>query len=236
MTEYLFQPILLDLLHQARLAQDAWMQELSPTEYAAIGSPEYWSAKDHVAHMTFWQQRLVRTLTAILRQETPENSEEFEQLNRQVFEEQRETPWSEILSASEQAYTELISCTRQLTEEDLTASNRFGWLPREDPLYTSFMGNCYEHAQQHLVQYYLDRHDPLRARHTYEAWAKRVLEAEIPTFLRGYVLYNLACFYATHTELEQASAILPQALTFAPSLKTFALTDPDLAELHHELV
>jgi tetratricopeptide (TPR) repeat protein len=235
MTEYRFKPILLDLLRQAQFAQDTFLQELNANEYAAIGTPEYWSAKDHIAHMTFWRQRLVLSLTAILRQETPQDSEDIEQFNRQVFEQQRERPWSEIRSESAQAYTELLTCTQQLSEEDLTATNRFTWIPEGNPLYTSFMGNCYEHTQQHLAQYYLDRHDLPQARRTYEIWASRVLEAEVPPFLRGYVLYNLACFYATHTELEKASEILQQALTLAPSLKAFALTDSDLVELRNEL-
>jgi hypothetical protein len=234
MTEQSFKPILLDLLHQAHLAQDAFLQELNATERAAIGTPEYWSAKDHVAHMTFWRQRLVFQLAAILKHETPPTSENFEQLNIQVFEAQRERPWSEILSESEQAYAELVTLTEQLAEEDLTAFNRFDWIPNGEPLYTSFMGNCYEHAQQHFAQYSLDRHDLPRATHIYESWASRVVDAEVPGVLKGMVLYNLACFYATHTQLEKASATLQQSLLLTPSLKEWSLSDPDLVALRHQ--
>lgn len=234
MTTHPFKPILLDLLRQAHLAQDAFLQELNPTEYAAIGEPEYWSAKDHVAHMTFWLQRLVFKLTAILHHETPPGAEDFERLNPVVFEEQRERPWSDILAEAEQVYAAMVTHVEQLTEEDLTAFNRFDWIPDGWPLYTAFMGNCYEHAEQHLAQYYLDRHDPLRAISTYEAWASRVVEAEAPEFLKGYVLYNLACFYALHTQLEKASATLQQALTLAPHFKELSLTDPDLVALNHQ--
>ncbi len=234
MTEQTFKPILLNLLYQAQLSQDAFLQKLNATERAAIGTPEYWSAKDHVAHMTFWRQRLVLKLAAILKYETPPTSENFEQLNIQVFEAQRERPWSEILSESEQAYTELVTLTEQLAEEDLTAFNRFDWIPNGEPLYTSFMGNCYEHAQQHFAQYYLDRHDLPQATHIYESWASRVVDAEVPGVLKGIVLYNLACFYATHTQLEKASAILQQSLRLAPSLKEWSLSDPDLIALRHQ--
>lgn len=234
MTAQPFKPILLDLLRQAHLAQDTFLQELNATECAAIGTLEYWSAKDHVAHMTFWRQRLVLKLTAILQHETPPIPENFEQLNIQVFEAQRERPWPDILSESEQAYAELVTLTEQLTEEDLTAFNRFDWIPNGEPLYTSFMGNCYEHAQQHLAQYYLDRHDLPQATYIYESWASRVVDAEVPEVLKGIVLYNLACFYATHARLEKASAILPQALTLAPYLKEWSLRDPDLVALHDQ--
>lgn len=231
MSEHTFQPVLLDLLRQARLDQVAFVQKLSDAERAAIGTPEHWSAKDHVAHMTFWCQRLVLKLAAVLRQETPADAEDFELLNPQVFEEQRQRPWSEILSESEQAYDALVACVQQLGEEDLTSFNRFDWIPNQEPLYTVFMGYCYEHSQQHFAQYYLDRHDLPRATHIYETWANRIIQAESPTALKGTILYNLACFYATHAQLEQAGTTLSQALTLAPFLKEFSLTDPDLIAL-----
>lgn len=234
MTDHPFKPILLDLLHQAHRDQDAFVQMLNPTEYAATGEPEYWSAKDHVAHMTFWLQRLVLRLTAILQHQTPPDAENFEQLNSQIFEEQRERSWSDILSESEQAYVALVTHVKQLTEEDLTAFNRFAWIPDEWPLYTSFMGNCYEHAQQHLAQYYLDRHDLPRAIRTYESWTRRIIQTEAPEFLKGYALYNLACFYAIHSQLEKAAATLQQALSLAPHFKELSLTDPDLIALRHQ--
>lgn len=234
MTEHPFKPILLDLLHQAHLDEDTFLQELNATERAAIGTPEHWSAKDHVAHMTFWRQRLALKLAAILQHETPPNFENVERFNSQVFEEQRERPWSNVLSKSEQAYAALATHVKQLTEEDLTAFNRFDWLHDGEPLYTAFMGYCYEHAQQHFAQYYLDRHDLPRATHIYESWANRVVRSEAPEALKGIVLYNLACFYATHAQLEKASAALPQALTLAPRLEEWSLTDPDLAALRDQ--
>lgn len=232
MTEHPFKPILLDLLHQAQISQNAFFQELPPAELATIGTPELWSAKDHVAHTTFWRQRLTIRLQAIVRRETVPPSEDFEQLNPILFEEQRYRPWPDILAESDQAYADLIAITEQLTEEDLTAHNRFDWTFQGAPLYTAYMGNCYEHTQQHLAQYSLDRHDPERAIETYEAWANRVVQADVPDTLKAYLYYNLACFYATHDLLEQAQPNLEQAFTLFPSFREFARTDPDLAALY----
>ncbi len=147
------------------------------------------------------------------------------------FQEHRFRPWPELLAESDQGYAELISLTEQLCEEDLTTFNRFTWTHAGAPLYTAFMGNCYEHTQQHLAQYALDRHDLERAIETYETWASRVVEAEVPDPLKGTVLYNLACFYATHNRLEQAKSPLQQAFTQYPATREFALTDPDLIAL-----
>ncbi|HEY7357801.1 MAG TPA: hypothetical protein VH590_15090, partial [Ktedonobacterales bacterium] len=168
---------------------------------------------------------------AVVQQETPPASEDFEQLNPRIFEEQRERPWSAILAEDEQVYDALIDCTQQLSEEDLTSFHRFDWIPNQEPLYSIFMGNWYEHTQQHLAQYYLDRNNLPRATHIYETWANRIAQADAPEALKGTVLYNLACFYATHAQLEKAAATLSQALTLAPFLKEWSLADPDLIAL-----
>ncbi|MFI5273924.1 MAG: DinB family protein [Ktedonobacterales bacterium] len=204
MTHRAFKPLLLDLLRQAQISQNAFFQQVPPAELAAIGTPERWSAKDHVAHMTFWRQRLTLRLQAIIQKKPQPEGGNFEELNPLVFEEHRYHPWSVLLTESDQTYAELIALVSQLTEADLTAFHRFDWIPDGSPLYTAFMGHCYEHTQSHLAQYLLDRHDLNRARSTYEEWASRVVEAEVPASLKGHVRYNLACFYATHSWLEQA--------------------------------
>lgn len=235
MAQHAFQPILLDLLRHAQNSQNAFFQELPQAELEASGTPERWSAKDHVAHMTYWRRRLIMKLQAIIRQEPQPEPEDFEQMNSVIFEQQRHRPWADILAESDQAYDELIVLTEQLQEEDLTANHRFAWNNDGDPLYTAYMGNCYEHTQQHLAQYTQDRHDPARALQVYEDWVNRVVEVETPDTLKGYVLYNLACFYATHDRLDQAMTPLQQSLTLAPSLKAFARTDPDLEALRPNL-
>jgi hypothetical protein len=57
------------------------------------------------------------------------------------------------------------------------------------------------------------------------------LRPSVPDLLKGHVLYNLACYYATHSELEKAGPALQQAFTLYPASREFALTDPDLVAL-----
>ena len=232
MTNEPFKPQLLDLLRQAQSSQNAFFQLLPAAELVINGTPDYWSAKDHVAHMTFWRQRLALRLQAIIGKEPQPEAQDFEQVNPLIFEEQRYRPWSAILSESDQAYTDLIMLTAQLTEEDLTAWGRYDWVGDGMPLYTSFMGNCYEHTQIHLAQYLIERHENARALEIYEVWSNRVVEASVPETLKGYTLYNLACFYATHDQLEKARPALQQAFLLYPALREFAQADPDLFALH----
>jgi hypothetical protein len=228
-----FKPVLLDLLYQAKLGENTFVQELDSAELSATGTPDLWSAKDHIAHLTFWRRRLVLRLTAIVQhQEMQMDLASYEQLNPILFEEQRNRPWSEIQAEAEYVYNELLTVTKQLSEEDLTVPNLFAWHEKDDPLYTAFMGNCYEHTQAHLAQYYLERHDPMQATHIRETWTRRVTQAEVPDDLKGIVLYNLACFYALQNQLGQAATLLQESLALAPRLKAWSLVDPDLSAFH----
>jgi tetratricopeptide (TPR) repeat protein len=236
MTAQPFKTIVLDLLQQGHLDEEAFLQELNETERTAIGTPELWSAKDHVAHRTFWRQDLVLKLTAILQhQELPPSAQDEEQLNSMVFEEHKPRPWSDIHAESERVYAELIKLTEQLSEEDLTVSHRFTSITGGRPLYTAFLGSCYEHDQEHLAQYYSDRHDLPRAIQIRENCANRVIQAEVPEWVKGSFLYNLACFYAQQNQLEKAATLLQEALTLAPRLKERAKSDPELVALRDQL-
>ncbi len=235
MTAQPLKTLVLDLLQQGHLDEEAFLQELGETERTAIGTPERWSAKDHVAHRTFWHQDLILKVTAILQhQEIPPSEESDDQLNSMVFEKHKLRPWSALHAESERVYAELITLIERLSEEDLTVSHRFASITGGKPLYTAFLGSCYEHDQEHLVQYYSDRHDLPRAIEIREKYANRVIQAEVPAWVKGWFLYNLACFYAQQNQLEQAAARLQEALTLAPDLKEQSKSDPELVALRDQ--
>lgn len=231
MTQHAFKPVLLDLLRETQMRQNAFFLQLPPAELTTIGTPEWWSAKDHVAHMTYWRQRLVLKLQAIIRQEPQMEGQAFQEMNPLIFAANQYRVWSDLFAESEQVYAELIALVAPLTEEDLTAFHRFDWIGDGEPLYIAFMGHCYDHSLSHLAQYLLDRHDHDHAQAMYESWTNRVVEAEVPETLKGYMLYNLACFYSVHGLLEQARPILQQAFVAYPATREYALIDPDLAAL-----
>ena len=180
----------------------------------------------------FWHLDLILKVTAIgSHQEVSPSEESDDQINAMVFEEHKLHPWSALHAESERIYAELITLTEHLSEEDLTDSNRCASLTGGRPLYTAFLGSRYEHDQEHLVQYYIDRHDLPRAIQIRERYANRVIQAEVPEWVKGWFLYILACFYAQLNQLEKAAACLQEALTLAPDLKEQSKSDPDLVAL-----
>ncbi|HLZ56847.1 MAG TPA: DinB family protein [Ktedonosporobacter sp.] len=236
MTTSPFKIIVLDLLQQGHQDEEAFLQGLTETERTAIGTPELWSSKDHIAHKIYWRRNFIQKLKAILQhQEIRPNEEDEAQLNSMNFEENRLRPWSEIYAESERLYAELITLTEQLSEEELTTSGRFPWISGDRPLYPSFLGNLYEHEQEHLVQYYVDRHNLTQAIQIREKCANTIVQADVPEWIKGWFLYNLACFYSQQNQLEQAAARLQEALTLAPDLTEQSKSDPDLVALRNQL-
>src|SRR5713226_8992020 len=135
MTAQPLKTLVLNLLQQGHLDEAAFVQALGETERTAIGTPERWSAKDHVAHRTFWHQDLILKVTAILHhQEIPPSEESDDQINAMVFEEHKLHPWSALHAESERVYAELMTLAEQLSEEDLTDSNRFASITGGKPL------------------------------------------------------------------------------------------------------
>jgi tetratricopeptide (TPR) repeat protein len=232
MTTSSFKALVLDLLRQGHLDEEAFLQELNEAERDAVGTQGLWSAKDHMAHRTFWHRKHVQELIAIVQhREIVPGEEDEEQLNSMVFNENKFRPWAEISAESEQVYAELITLTEQLSEEDLITPGRFAAISREMPLYAVLLGPCYEHDQEHLAQYYSDRNDLSRAIQIRERCANRVLQAGLPEWVKGSFLYNLACFYAQQNQLEKADALLQEALTLDPRLEERSKSDPELVAL-----
>jgi uncharacterized damage-inducible protein DinB len=236
MAEHAFKPVLIDLLGQAHRDQEDFIAGLDASERGAVGTPNHWTAKDQVAHMTFWRQCVVQKLAAILAHGTPPSFEPFEAYNQRIFVERRDWPWPRVQEVSQQAYTDLVAHIERLSEEDLVSSGRFDWISDGDPLYTVVLGNSYEHTRDHLAQYFLDRGDLSRATELYERWTQRVVVTAAPDPVKGIVLYNLACFWAMHGQLGKAAGMLPEALRLAPRLEEWSRSDPDLAALRPQPV
>ena len=230
--------VLLDLLDDTQVEQQRLISELNDTEREASGTSAHWSARDHIAHLTFWKQHLSRTLAALARSETPPSKGDTEALNAQVFEEQRERPWSDILLEAKQAHADLLANLEHLTEEDLDKSHWY-WLPRDDgedgsfpegqPLWSIILSNGYWHLQEHFTQFYLDRNDVSHATQLQEAWTENMMQREVPPVIQSIALCQPAIFYATTNQKAKAQEMWHQALALDPTLTEILKQDADLA-------
>lgn len=228
----MFATVLLRLLDVAHLDELAFVERLDAEEREAVGTPGRWSARDHIAHVAYWRQRLADRLEAELRGQPLPELESWETLNDKLFEERRRRSWPDVLADAERSHIALAACIERLNDEDLVTFGRFSWVDGQ-PLHDAVMGSAYEHLQLHLAQYHIERGNLPEARHIHERSAARVVDADTPPALEGLVLYNLACFHSLHGDLHDARVALDRALALYPTsrLAEFARTDPDLIPL-----
>src|SRR5437867_13058972 len=88
----------LEMTARGQADQDTLAVRLSPEERAARGELHSWSAKDHVAHNNFWRQDAVWRLQAARDGGPPPDTGDDQTENDRVFQEQRETPWEELVA------------------------------------------------------------------------------------------------------------------------------------------
>src|SRR5687768_5238219 len=154
-------PRLLALVAQGLVEQQAFIAQLRDAERAAIGAPEAWAAKDHIAHNSAWKFDAAREIASTARGEayhTPSTTV----FNPRVFAEQQRRSWDAILADAEQADASLRAALEERSEADLTDPERFPW--REGlPLWTTALVSGYEHPAEHYGQFYLKSGDVARA-------------------------------------------------------------------------
>jgi tetratricopeptide (TPR) repeat protein len=221
---------LLALVEQGLVEQQEFIAHLSDAERAAIGKPDAWSAKDHIAHNTAWKADATMEFATTVHGEV-HTVESITVFNPRVFAEQQYRPWDAVLADMEEADSALRAAIEACSEADLSDPARFPWRGGF-PLWTTALVSAYEHPAEHYAQFYLDSGDVARAstaRQQVIDNARRLI-GEKGEF--GYIVYNLGCFYAQTGQRGLALAALREAFAGAPGLREGAPNDPELAPLH----
>ncbi len=222
---------LLVLLARGQADQDALAECLSPEERAARGELHDWSPKDHVAHNNFWRQDAIWRLQAFLESGSPPDTEDDLAWNDRVFQEQRETPWEQLVGETERLRAETAALIQRLSPDDLSQKDRYPW-QRGGTLETLILVNWYDHPAEHWADVYLRRHEIDRALELRQAVAATVREL-FPhlTKMYSYELYKLGGYCSRSGRLEQAIGAIREALTVNPSLGEQVRQDTDFDPL-----
>jgi hypothetical protein len=221
---------LLNLLERAAADEQAFVDGLSGQERAAAGTMEQWSAKDVVVHIAFWKEHQAANVSAALRGETPPRTEDYHQVNAEVFEQNRDRPWADVLDDAERAHNQMVEIVQTSTEEQLA---EFEPLPWRDgwSLWRLVAGTAFIHPMIHLAGHYTEHGQIERAIGLQEEAATELAGLDDSPDWQGITRYNLACQYVTAGRTEQAIAGLREALRLNPELTEWSKEDPDFASI-----
>ena len=217
---------LLDLEH-------AFQQQLFadfPGEAERSGTWEKWSLKDELAHIIAWQLNSLARIAALMHAEPVPDFNDYERLNRAIFDTNRDRSLAEIVAEGDRARADFVALIRSVPEDDLAVPGRFGDSEGRS-LADQILNNAFEHPIVHYADFYQQRGELARGTQLYQAGVAAV--ADWPEQY-GNARYNLACFYALSGQIELALAELREALQLRPNLIEWSKQDPDLAALRTE--
>lgn len=106
-------------------------------------SPEMWTAKDVVAHLTEWQREAHRALT---RQPRPleRKGETLRAANARIYTEWRDRPLADVLDEAERVHRTVVQTLRTVPEEVFSGRQRSPHWPFD------LVGHLSEHRRKHL--------------------------------------------------------------------------------------
>ncbi len=219
---------LVALLRAGNAIQQAYVAGLSTAEREMTGTPEHWSAKDLVAHLTGWKARRLLQLDAVLRG-APAPEFDLDETNARAWDEQRHRSWEDILAEEARIAPALVGRIEGMSASDLAAMDRYP-LPLQ-PAALQLVRPGYTHIIGHLAEHYIERGAMERALSLRQA-AAAALDA-FPEFpdMASAAHYKLACCYALTGQPEQALTELRRALALNPALAAEAHQDAELASL-----
>jgi hypothetical protein len=145
---------LLSRIADAYAALVATVDAEPPRELTLPGLHGGWSVKDEVAHLTFWEGRLLPIVRAALAGEEPPyrsgvgSGEKINAMNAEVFAESQQRPLDDVLAAMDDTHAALVRAVRELPEDALFDAHHFPWTHGE-PLLVVVAGDTYEHYPEH---------------------------------------------------------------------------------------
>ncbi len=219
------------------LAVDETREREAELEALVVDAPAArdgrWTAKDHLAHLSWWRWRSARTLDAVrtggeLPAPTPEDDDVQ---NALVYAEAKDRPAADVKADAAASWAALRKAIEDASEDDLAKPH-----PRspENAVWAAVPG-ALGHAGTHVWSSLLDAGEKDRAL-AVATWAAGVEGSFFSSpEERADSRYNLACLYARLGRAGDALPLLRESFEAKPELMALARRDHDLDPIREEL-
>jgi uncharacterized damage-inducible protein DinB len=131
---------LLRSTREAHTRLEELLAGLSEEEQTRPGVTDGWSVKDHLAHLTWWEQRVIRMLAGDPDPISafPGNPEDEDAINAYVFAQNRDRPLTDVRTAFDASYQQMLHLIATTPDDVFDA--RHDWIS----------GNADSHYDEHL--------------------------------------------------------------------------------------
>ena len=214
------------MLRMAHAAERDVFASLEPGPRDAPAVDGGWSAKDVLAHLSAWKRYQVGRLRAIREGiEEPVIAGETDEVNAVIHAERAAWSWEQVLADADAVSLALIAEIEAATEATLETDRISG----------TIMGNGPEHTLAHLSGVAAGTRLATRVTDLAAMIALTVDGSGWPAHAAAYARYNLACYHSLGGRLDDARALLRDALAGSLELRAFAVDDLDLLALRDEI-
>jgi hypothetical protein len=144
---------LLNRIYVSRTRLEAALNKLNDQQMLQPGLPGGWTVKDMLAHIGWWEQRVVNIYQWMIgRGEIPWSADEndnVDEVNIRVYEQYQNVSLEEVRAFERQAFHDLLAIVETAPEEDIFETGRFDYL-EDKTFHDLVVWNSYDHYDEHL--------------------------------------------------------------------------------------
>jgi hypothetical protein len=146
-----------DLLYRIADGYAAWARAIDAAPPRELMLPDLhggWSIKDEVAHVAFWEARVLTVLHAVLAGKEPPHppfvgdAAKIEAINAEVFAASRQRGLDDVLAAMDRTHAAFVRAVEELPDDAIFDARHFAWMDGA-PLMAAIAGDTYEHYPEH---------------------------------------------------------------------------------------
>ena len=148
---------ILRLIQDERSRLETVIGKLSKAQMIKPGIEGERSVKDILVHIATWEQKMTRWINETYAGIVPQRPapgmtwDDLDQLNEQIYLENKGKELSEILAGSDTAYEQALKAVQEMTDQDLFDGERFPWR-NGDPMWHMVAANTWWHYKEHREQ------------------------------------------------------------------------------------
>jgi hypothetical protein len=223
---------LTELLQKGYQAEREFIATLSDEERNTDGNFEHWTAKDNVAHNSYWRKRHADDVLDVLAGKSPLQVDDDE-INAGVYSQYKDQSWDEIEALLETSLKRMGEALTKLSETNLQSDKFYPW-DQGRPLWREIVGNIYTHPIIHLSDWHIKRGNTARAVEMYREMTAQLATLDDSPEWQGTIRYNNACSFSLSGDKETAISELREALKLNPGLTEWSQQDPDFEPIRGE--
>ncbi len=224
---------LIKLIQVSYGKQREYLATLTEEEKSATSDVAYWSPKDVIAHIIYWNADMAKELADLDQQDREDGDGTVDHINADVWQQYKDVLWAEVEDLLDQVQYDLLESLKGLAEDQLNDKQRYPWTNGR-PLWQRINFGSFYHPMQHTAELIAKRGEIDQANDIMEEMTTLQLALSESDAWCGNVLYNLGCHYAITGQHEKALENLGRGIKMYPFLKEWALQDSDLTSLRDD--